>query len=356
MDEIPEAREIPDPTVEEMVGSIESSWEPQTIDAAERGFCSVHKVAASSKEPPQKRYLKVSPDGQSWGIPVEARIQAILDTHTSIPVPEVCGIVDDHEALPTPFYLMSALPGEEVPYEYVAQFEDDVLRRLARETGEYLAELHSIPAVDRFGLVRHDGPELAGGRPNGDPASVTVGNPCEDWPTYLRERVNQALDRHADSRFSELTDELDRWFEEGIRDLNRPFDPVLGRNDHGLHNLLVDPETGEITAMLDWAYTLAVPAAFDFEFAVYLFSGAFLAGLPDVSDRRTLVRNAMLSGYRTTAPALVETLSTPEPLYEALAMIRIMNDFEHLDIPNGTETAVMDRIRRDVRTLLACPR
>ncbi|WP_207591339.1 phosphotransferase [Halomontanus rarus] len=351
----PSAREIPDSTVEEMVRSVEPGREIRTVTPAERGFCSVYRVVTSTDDGTTRElYLKASPDEQAWGIPMEARILAVLESRSAIPVPEVLGAVDDHETLPSPFYLTRALPGDELAYERVCRLEDDSLRRLARETGEYLGELHSIPipAVDTFGDVRHDGPELAGERPDGDPATLTVGTPRETWPAFLDDYVDRELERHADSRFSDLTSELNRWIESGIENLDGPFEPVLGRNDHGLHNLLVDPDTGEITAMLDWAYTLAVPAAFDFEFAVYLYSGVFLAGLPDVPDRRTLVREAMLSGYRTTAPDRAEAVSTPEPLYEAVAMIRIMNDFHHLDFPDGSEAMVMDRISTDARALL----
>lgn len=352
MDEVPEAREISDSTLEEMVQLAEPAWELRETVPAERGFCSVYRVVVSDDGTTRDLYVKVSPDGQSWSIRSEARLQAVLAAHTSIPVPEVLSVTDDHETLPTPYFLMNALPGQDVAYERVGRLEDDALRQLAKETGKYLAELHSVPAVDSFGHVRHDAPNLTGGRPSGDPENLTVGEPREDWPAYLRERINDELDRHADSRFSDLTPELSRWFEEGIENLKGPFEPVLGRNDHGLHNLLIDPETGEITAMLDWGYTLAVPAAFDFEFAAYLYSGAFLAGLQGVSDRRSLVREAMQSGYRTTAPDRSEAVSTHEPLYEALAMVRIMNDFHRLDLPKGTEAAVKDRIRTDIRALL----
>lgn len=352
MDEIPEARDISDTTLEEMIRLVEPAWRLQEAVPAERGFCSVYHTVVSDDGTTRECYVKASPDGQAWAIPTEARLQTILDTHTSIPVPEVIGVTDEHESLPTPYYLMSALPGEDVAYERVCRLKDDALQRLAREMGTYLAELHSIPLDDGFGHVRHDGPTLTGGRPSGDPGNLTVGEPRGDWPTYLRERVNHELERHADSRFSDLTGELKRWFDTGIEDLDGPFEPVPGRNDHGLHNLLVDSETGKITAMLDWGYTLAVPASFDFEFAVYLYSGVFLAGLPAVSDRRSLVRKAMSSGYRSNAPDRAETVSTPEPLYEALAMVRIMNDFHHLDLPEETEPAVMDRVRRDIRDLL----
>ena len=353
MDEVPEAREISEETLAEMVRVAESGWELQAAMPAERGFCSVYRVVVARNETTRERYVKASPDGRAWAIPTEARVQAVLDAHTSIPVPEVLGVVDDHESLPTPYYLMSALPGADVAYERVCRLEDDALERLARETGRYLAELHSVPAVDGFGHVRHDGPALVGGRPDGDPEALTVEEPREEWQTYLRDYVGRELERHADSRFSDLTLELRRWFEAGIDELTGPFEPVLGRNDHGLHNLLVDPDTGEITAMLDWGYTLAVPAAFDVEFAVYLFGGAFLAGLPDVSDRHPLVREAMCSGYRAATPDGT-TVQPPEPLYEALAMVRIMNDFNHLAVPGGPDAAaaVRARIESDVRAIL----
>jgi aminoglycoside phosphotransferase (APT) family kinase protein len=353
MDEIPEAREISSPTLEEMVRAVDPAWTLRKATPTERGFCSVYQVEIADDGTKRTLYVKCSPDGQGWSIPTEARLQEVLDAHTSIPVPEVLGVVDDHDTLPTPFYVMSVLPGEDVAYERVCRLDDDALRRLARELGEYLAELHAVPAVGRFGHVRHDAPSLAGDRPSGDPATLTVGDPREDWPTYLRDYAAEELERHADSQFSDLTPELERWFEAGVPGLEGPFKPVLGRNDHGLHNLLIDSETGEITAMLDWGYTLAVPAAFDFEFAVYLFGGAFLAGHPDVPDRRTLVREAMLSGYRAVASDRAEAVSTPEPLYEALAMVRIMNDFRHLDVADGIEAAVKGRIRADVRELLA---
>ncbi len=130
--------------------------------------------------------------------------------------------------------------------------------------------------------------------------------------------------------------------------------PVLGRNDHGLHNLLVDPETGSVTAMLDWAYTLAVAPAYDFEFAVYLFSGAFMAGLGNVRDRRELVRGAMIAGYTETNPSGADSATGGEPVYEVLAMVRIMNDFDQLEprLPEEGVAPVSEQIRADVHTLI----
>lgn len=352
MDRIPDARTFPDATVERMVQVVDPAWELETAVPVERGFCSVYRLVVADGETRRELYLKASPDGRRWGIPDEARLQAVLDEHTSIPVPTVLGVVDDHDEFPAPFYLMAALPGEALPYEEVCRLDDDRLRRLARETGEYLGQLHSVPAVDGFGHVRHDGPGLTGDRPAGTTDSLTVGDPRETWPTFLREYAERELDRHADSRFSELTAAITRWFESRVDALEGPFEPVLGRNDHGLHNLLVDPASGAIEGMLDWGYTLAVPASFDVEFAVYVLGGAYLAGLPDVEDRRSLVRTALLSGYREAAPDRIGAVSIPEPCYELLAAVRITNDFGSLTVPDGADGDVADHVRADVRTFL----
>ncbi|EJN57303.1 phosphotransferase family protein [Halogranum rubrum] len=352
MDDIPDARAIPQPVLEQMIREIEPNLELYDATPAERGFCTVYRVLVSRNGESEVNYVKASPDDNDWGISAEARIQAVLSELTSIPVPDVFGVTDDHEFLPAPYYLMSALPGDEENYESVSRIESNVLRRLAREIGMYLGELHGVQAVDRFGHVQYDGPRSPGERPDGDPASLTTTDGGEPWPVFLRSYMDRELDRHEESKFSNLTSELTRSLRTAIEGLEKPFTPVLGRNDHGLHNLLLDSDTGEVTGMLDWAYTLAVPPAFDFEFAVYLFSGAFLAGLPDVQDRRPLVREAMLSGYGTTAPDRLNHVSDPEPLYEALAMVRIMNDFHHLEIPTGQEDDVADRIEADARTLL----
>ncbi len=104
--------------------------------------------------------MKASPDGETWGIPVEARIQAVLGATTSIPVPEVLGVADEHERL----------------------------RRVARETGRHLGALHSVPAVEQFGHVRHDGQALTSARPSGEPANLSVGDPHDTWPAYTGRR------------------------------------------------------------------------------------------------------------------------------------------------------------------------
>lgn len=352
MVEVPDAREFSEATLAAMLQAVDSGWNLLEAKRNPRGFCSVYRVVVDDGGTSRELYLKASPDENPWSVPTEARLQAVLGTETSIPVPEILGVVDDAEDLPTPYYVMESLAGEEVEYERVAYFPDDVLQRLARETGRYLGELHSIPGLEHFGPIRHDDEPRTGSRPSDDPSALGVGEPREQWTDYLRDYTDAELDRHADSAFSGLTPALREWFDDQIAALDGPHRAVLGRNDHGLHNLLVDPDTGEITAMIDWGYTLAVPAAFDFEFAVYIYSGAYLAGLPDVPDRRTFVRDAMLTGYRETAPDLVERVDPPRDLYTMLVLVRMMNDFGNLDVPEDRMTDARDRVCAHVQSIL----
>lgn len=352
--------------LETMLQLVDSDWSLRTATPAERGFCRVYRVSVErpgANADPRALYLKATPGENDGGLPADARILALLGGRTSIPVPEVFGAVDAHDAVPAPFFVMEAMPGTELPYERVGRLSESVLETLSRQVGEALGELHGIEGLDSFGHVTHDpGRELDGSRPSGTVADLYVDG-FDTWKGFVQAWIDRELERHATSRFEALTPSIQEW---STNHLSRLDDegrfpgeegspsPVLGRNDHGLHNLLVEESTGEVTGMLDWAYTLAVTPSFDFEYAVYLFGGAFLAGLPGVRDRRDLVREAMLAGYRSSAPDRAAAVANPTPLYELLAAVRVMNDFDQLQprLPEGSTAGVADALAADVETLL----
>jgi aminoglycoside phosphotransferase (APT) family kinase protein len=347
---------LADDTIAEMLGLVDADWSLRSVTPAERGFCRVYRVTVEGADPGEDQrtlYLKATPGENDGGIPADARLLALLGRRTGIPVPEVLGVVDESDDVPAPFYVMTAMPGSELPYERVGRLSDDTLRTLARQVGASLGDLHGIDGLDGFGHVTHDPDRpLAGGRPSGTIADLTVDG-VDTWAEFLRAWVDRELERHADSPFDGLTPAIREWCDERLATVE-PAGPVLGRNDHGLHNLLVDAETGDVRAMLDWAYTLGVTPSFDVEYAVYLFSGAFLAGLPEVRDRRELVRAALVAGYRTRAPDRADAVADPTPLYELLAALRVMNDFDHLrpQLPDGSEKRVADALERDVEAML----
>jgi hypothetical protein len=87
MGDVPEARAIPDSTAEEMVRTAEPTWRVREVVPADRGFCSVYRAVVTDDETSRELYVKGSPDGQAWGIPDEARIQAVGRTATRRPSP-----------------------------------------------------------------------------------------------------------------------------------------------------------------------------------------------------------------------------------------------------------------------------
>lgn len=105
--------------------------------------------------------------------------------------------------------------------------------------------------------------------------------------------------------------------------------------------------------MLDWGFTLAVTRGYDLACVEYVLSGAVLSPTPDTPDRRELVRNEMLDGYRSTA-SIPEAVHEHRSLYELLAVVRSMN---HLDagrakIPEEHVETVADGLRAEIRALL----
>lgn len=349
-------RSIPADVIEEMLRAIDPEWRLRQARPAERGFTAVYRVTVETEGGSRELVLKATPDGQRHGIDTEARLLAVLGRHTGIPVPEVIGVVDDRDGLPTPYFVMTAIPGDEIPYEQTSRVSDPVLRRVSRTTGEHLGELHAIEAVDSFGTIDCAKPEaLEGGSPTGTPHELAVAEGSESWPNYLRAAGDRQLEVIADTRFDDLLPRLRPWVRDRISAMTDPFSSVVGRIDHGVHNLVIERESGEVVAVLDWGFTLAVTPGYDLQCVEYVLSGAVLAVAPGQPDRRELVREGIRDGYGSTAVAYpAEELSRCRSLYELLAIVRAMGHVETgvAKIPAGEEDAVARGLRRQAAAIL----
>lgn len=338
-------RAIPRPTIEAMVRTISPDLRVREASPADQGHMAVYRLAVEDR---QDLVLKATPDGDSHGIPAEARLLALLGERTSIPVPGVLGAVDDHENLPAPFFLMTAMPGGATSQREVASVPDDRLRRIARDTGRHLAELHDLDAVDEFGHVTCEpSTPLRGGRPPADGDELVVSPARDSWPALLGTWIDRELDG---AQLRDLTPKVRTAFEQRLDGLDGPFSPVLGRIDHGLHNLLVDDG---VAGMIDWAFTLASTAGYDLATVAYVLAGGPSTALPDAPDRRELVRTAMLEGYSEIATVPREYRDNRE-LYELLALVRASN---HLDaglahVREENVDAAAEGTRAQIRRLL----
>ncbi|NHN47419.1 phosphotransferase [Halostella sp. JP-L12] len=271
-----------------------------------------------------ERFLKVTSDGTTQGLPSEARLLAAVGEHSDVPVPTVYGAVDGHDDLPAPFFVASAEPGTSVPRRRVGILDREAVRTVARESGRYLAAIHSFDAVDAYGFLEPAGETLCGDRPPSD-FSVAVADPSENWPETVRSWVADALDAHADSEFGDLTPILREEVERELADLDGDSRPVLARIDHGTHNLLFDPDVGRIRSVVDWGFTMAATPAYDLAHVEPALAGGPWRFHPETRDQRNLVREALLAGYRERGDErAVERYREHGRLYRLLALTRSM--------------------------------
>jgi len=324
----------PDPncitTITEMVHTVNPEWSVTDHTPAKGGYLPVHLLSINTPSGPTRIVLKASPDDHGHGIDTEARIFRILDAHTSIPVPEVYGAVDEHDTLPSPYFLMEYIPGTTIERPELHTVSKEVLEHVARASGRYIAELHTLRAVDAYGFLRRN-PEttLKGERPPTSVTQLQVVDPVSAWQTQVRAWTDGTLDGVEDSRFADLLPDITPVLHERIDQLDRSFEPVLGHIDNSLENVRHNPETGEITAMLDWAFSLAVTPGYDLVLVEESLNGGQWRLLPDSPDYTGVIRPALLDGYCTVrSDVLRQELDDHRDLYELLSLARSMNNIE----------------------------
>lgn len=323
--------------VSEMVTTVSPAAAVDEVRPAEGGHLPVYHVTLTTPDGPRDWVLKVAPDGDGHGVDAEGRLLSLVNDRTSIPAPTVVGAVDAHDVLPTPFFVMAAADGERVPKREIGSLSDAALETLARESGRHLADLHSVAGPAGYGLVDVDrSASLTGERPSVAPDQLTV-SPlqggsaavAETWPAVLRAWTETALERHGATRFGDLTEAVGATLRERVDSLEGPFPPVLGRVDHGLHNVLLDPETGAVTGVIDWGFTLSVPAAYDLACVEANLATDPWSVHPETPNRRAAVGTALLDGYRERGrSAVVDRYGDHRSTYELLALVRGMTQLD----------------------------
>lgn len=347
-------RTLPRDDIERMVHEIRPGWTVTDATLADDGHTPVYLLSVETGTDSREVVLKATPDGQARGIGMEARLMAVLAAHTSIPVPTVHGAVETHGDLRAPFFLMAAVEGADLSFTETPTLPDAALERAARESGRYLAELHALDAVDAFGQVTVEGQAPVGDRPPTDLDGLTVREPTDAWPERLDAWVDDHLDALVGSRFDDLVPPLEDHLSREVEALSGPFSPVLGRVDHGVHNLLLDAETGAVEAVLDWAFTLAVPPTYDLSCVEYVLSGSVLTALPDARDRQDHVREALRAGYRAEAGGLPAGYREHRQCYQllsrVLSMTHVAADIAH--VPEEGYDAVAAALRSDAEAAM----
>lgn len=317
--------------IEHSVQLIEPTWDVVDSTPAEHGHHIVYFLDLATENGKKQAVLKATPDGKSPVCGTEARMQAILDTHTAIPVPEVYGVVDEHAHLPAPFLLQSHLKGANYRGDIIRKLSKPDIDQLARSTGRYLAELHSLNAVEAFGFVSIEPPEtLTGQRPSSDLNQVVVDDPTDSWKSYVDDSATQLVAALEDTRFADEQGRIEPVAEACAESLVGEFDAVLTRIDSAIDNLLLDPETCEVTGMLDWEFCVAATPAYDLAFVLHSLVDGFWSMLPDTPDHREIAQASLLAGYEEAGSSrTIKQFHSNEEYYNLLVNLHSMVNFDN---------------------------
>jgi aminoglycoside phosphotransferase (APT) family kinase protein len=334
--------------------AIVPDWRIREAVPAEAGHHAVYRLSFDAPGGDRTAYLKATPEGKAPSVDLEARLLALLRDRTSIPVPDVYGVVDEYPDLPAPFALLSAMPGEPIPRTELPELSGRTLERVARETGRQLAALHAVDAVDAFGFLRYDGPPADGDPPRADPDRIAVVDPETDWRDRLHDWAGDALADLRDTRFSDLAPRVEPVLRKRIDALSGPFEPSLSRIDGALENVLLDGD--RVTAALDWEFTLAATPAYDLTCVTWSLAGGPFLFAPETPDRRGLVREALLAGYADRGShGVVDRVRTERGAYELLSatrsMVHLADWFAFFDLGDRIDGAAAD-LRAELDRLL----
>ncbi|MFD1644456.1 phosphotransferase family protein [Haloarchaeobius litoreus] len=341
-------------TIQRMVQQIEPNWRVVEATPATAGHQIVYLLTVETGSGPRDCVLKATPDGKPATCDVEARMLAIVGEHTTVPVPEVFGVVDEHDELPAPFFLSSREPGADFDRTWLGDLTADRIDALARSSGRHLASLHAMGAVDDYGYVGVEYEEpLAGGRPSADTDQLVVADPVEDWSDCLRSSVEGVVAGLDETRFADLQETVAPAVEAAIERVDDPDDPAVCRIDHSLDNLLADPESGEIAAFLDWEFQFAGTPAYDLAFVERSLAGGSWSFTVDAPDRHERIRAGLVAGYREAGgDETADRFAANRDAYALLVDCHELFNFDAaldvFDVDEAEREAGADRLRATV--------
>ena len=256
----------------------------------EEGLNTVYLVTVETDGEPRELILKVATHHFDEGCRAEPHVLDAVAERTDISVPEVVGtghLRDD------PYFLAERVDGEAIEAD-PERLALEAFERVCVEAGRNLGELHGAFPADGWGML---------GLERGAEELHFV-REFPDWPTYFEAWLTHNAERLEDTRFADLVAALNERATTATDELRElgPFDPVITHGDYRLANLLVDPETGETNAVIDWAIPTAVPAVHDLA-----VTEAILLDWPVFDEvRQRHLRERFYDGYREENDAVLD--------------------------------------------------
>lgn len=326
--------------VRRVVSGLKDEWTVIDVDGIPGSANSLYSIDLSTPTCDRTVICKCCQNSAPAAFRPEPYLLDMIGRHTTVPVPEVLAVVDDHHEGAGPLFVMEQCDGEGVATR-ARDLDLAVRERIARDAGRHLGQIHDLGSFDRFGDVKlgrdvdHDGSGIS--TPN---ATLTVADDAHDeWGDLVEGLVEFFLLR-LDERVADLDGVIREALDER-RGLLGDEDPVLLHNEYTYWNTLIDPDTGETTAVLDFEDQRIGCAEYDLAAAIDSLSALAPLG----SRRRRRVREAVYEGYEeTNALDRGGKFAARRDLYRLVARLPMLTFFESGMVvgPDNPETLVRE--------------
>jgi aminoglycoside phosphotransferase (APT) family kinase protein len=293
-----------------MVHGIRPSWTVKRIQPTEPSTDAVYYLTAEAGDETVEAVLKACTTIRPADFRPEPYLCRLLNQQTSIPVPHIFGTIDSHEEYLSPFYLMECCEGQ---CAATIDLTPDHITEIARTAGCHIGEYHTVGEFQRFGRLRLDcdvahsqigatidGRSLAVAdaatdeRPEPD-TSLWQEYGASSWRAWFESMYHYWIE-NLDERFTDLQPAIETFVKARFDTLDRSFTAALSHIDYKYRNLLVEPETGETTAVLDWGHSSVLEPYYDLIVTEHHLSH----WAPLRSSDRRRVREALEEGYSQT--------------------------------------------------------
>jgi aminoglycoside phosphotransferase (APT) family kinase protein len=359
------SRTLAEDTVDGMVHTIRPSWTVERIQPTEPRTDAVYYLTAETGDESVEAVLKACTAISPTDFRPEPYLCRLLNRQTSIPVPHIFSIIDSHEEYPSPFYLMEYCEGQ---CAATIDLTSDHITQIARTAGRHIGEYHTVGEFQRFGRLRLDcdvahsrmGATIDGRglavadaatdkRPEPD-TSLWQEYSASSWRAWFESLYHYWIE-NLDERFTDLRPAIRAFVEARFDTLDRPFTAVLSHIDYKYRNLLVQPETGETTAVLDWGHPTAMEPYYDLIVTEHHLSH----WAPLRSSDRRRVREALEEGYSQT-----NTLEQ-DPAFEERRQLYLLQSYLQplvwfsewwSDTPEAERSKVENKYRQFVATMV----
>lgn len=244
---------------------------------------------------------------------IEPKLHEYVASRTDVPVPRILVFKQEPAADVRPYFVTERVHGENLSEEFATLSPDD-RRRVMRQAGHVLGDLHSEIGFEAFGRL-----DLHNDR-------LIVRDWMGSWREYFERLTRAHLSRLDETPFEDVKGRAMAKIEPALEYVPEDGVPRLVHDDFRPANLLFEAGTERpITAVLDWQDVLAALPEYNLAQTEFLFIDSSFTD-PEVREG---LRSEFHGGYTEHRPMDFEDgYADRRPLYQLSTLLWRMAGFD----------------------------